>query len=501
MIKVLIAEDEIPLLRGIKTMIEKLNPEFSVVMCAHNGKEAITYLKSNRVDVIFTDINMPLADGIEVMDYANEKYPEAAKVVISGYSDFSYAQQAIRCGVKEYLLKPIVKEELEKTLHNISERYTSMLMKRQKERLAEAVYTGKPAKPGEKLQMVYFCAGPLIRDGMEENIVECDFWRGVDIELVAAGLLTEASCVYSFEKNQANEKILLIVPENEADLAVFARKMLEEMKEKGIQITAAFHEGLLETHEIPMVSHQLRRKLQENILFGESSVIEGDAESTVTPYPAGEDIFYSLGRELSDTRKEVFLKEAEAFFTARKIRQKECLQIISRILQSMEEQTIAVSDSEEEREETIWNLILYSSDVRQLFLNLRQMLDERKIYRKAETSENLMKKVECYIIENMAEPITAAVLASEFGLVAPYLSTLFKEYSGYTLSQYIQKIRLDRAKNLLEMDEEILAKDVAEMVGYPNPLYFSKVFKKKIGVYPSEYRKNKLERKREGERS
>ena len=74
MIKVLIAEDEIPLLRGIKTMIEKLNPEFSVVMCAHNGKEAITYLKSNRVDVIFTDINMPLADGIEVMDYANEKY-------------------------------------------------------------------------------------------------------------------------------------------------------------------------------------------------------------------------------------------------------------------------------------------------------------------------------------------------------------------------------------------------------------------------------------------
>lgn len=498
MIKVLIAEDEIPLLRGIKNMIEKLNPEFSVVMCARNGKEAIEYLNSNQVDVIFTDINMPLADGIEVMEFANQKYPEAAKVVISGYSDFSYAQQAIRCGVKEYLLKPIVKEELEKTLCNISQRYISMLQKKQKARLAEAVYTGKPAKPGEKLQMVYFCAGPLIRDGMEENIAECDFWQGTDIESASAGLLHEASCVYSFEKNQANEKILLIVPENEADLKDFSKKFLEKMKEKGIQITAAFHEGLIETHEIPMISHQLRRKLQEKILFGESSVIENDADSSGTAYTAGDDTFYSLGKEISDTRKEVFLKEAEAFFSVRKIRQKECLQIINRILQSMGEQTGPACISEEDREETIWNLILYSSNVRQLFLNLRRMLDERQLYTKAESSENLMKKVECYILENMAEPITAAVLSSEFGLVAPYLSTLFKEYSGYTLSQYIQKIRLDRAKNLLEMDEEILAKDVAEMVGYPNPLYFSKVFKKKIGVYPSEYRKNKM--KKRGER-
>ncbi|WP_070041971.1 response regulator transcription factor [Robinsoniella peoriensis] len=498
MIKVLIAEDEIPLLRGIKNMIEKLNPEFSVVMCARNGKEAIEYLNSNQVDVIFTDINMPLADGIEVMEFANQKYPEAAKVVISGYSDFSYAQQAIRCGVKEYLLKPIVKEELEKTLCNISQRYKSMLQKKQKARLAEAVYTGKPAKPGEKLQMVYFCAGPLIRDGMEENIAECDFWQGTDIESAAAGLLHEASCVYSFEKNHANEKILLIVPENEADLKDFSKKFLEKMKEKGIQITAAFHEGLIETHEIPMISHQLRRKLQENILFGESSVIENDADSSGNAYTAGDDTFYSLGKEISDTRKEVFLKEAEAFFSVRKIRQKECLQIINRILQSMGEQTGPACISEEDREETIWNLILYSSNVRQLFLNLRRMLDERQLYTKAESSENLMKKVECYILENMAEPITAAVLSSEFGLVAPYLSTLFKEYSGYTLSQYIQKIRLDRAKNLLEMDEEILAKDVAEMVGYPNPLYFSKVFKKKIGVYPSEYRKNKM--KKRGER-
>ena len=63
MIRVLVAEDERPLLRGIKRLIEELDPEFSVVKCAQNGKEAIEYLEKNHVDVIFTDINMPLADG------------------------------------------------------------------------------------------------------------------------------------------------------------------------------------------------------------------------------------------------------------------------------------------------------------------------------------------------------------------------------------------------------------------------------------------------------
>ena len=99
-----------------------------------------------------------------------------------------------------------------------------------------------------------------------------------------------------------------------------------------------------------------------------------------------------------------------------------------------------------------------------------------------------MPRVETYIREHMTEPITAKELAAEFGLVAPYLGRLFKEYIGYTPAQYIQKLRIERAKYLLSADGDILAKDVAEMVGYPDPAYFSKLFKKKVGVWPSEYK-------------
>ncbi len=270
MIKVLVAEDELPLLRGIRIMIERISPEFSVVKCALNGKEAVDYLKENPVDVIFTDINMPLVDGIELMRFTCENYPEVIMVAISGYNDFHYAQQAIEYQVKRYLLKPIVMEDMEALLEEIQDEYNTQNEKKDRERLIEALYTG-----------------------MGENL-------------------------------------------------------------------------------------------------------KGD-----------------------------ILKEGTAL--------------------------------------------------------------------KREGTEELIQRVEVYIREHLTEPITAKELASEFGLVAPYLGKLFKEYTGLTPNQYIQMLRIEHAKCLLSINEELLAKDVAELVGYSDPAYFSKLFKKKVGVWPSEYKAKKGE--------
>ena len=104
------------------------------------------------------------------------------------------------------------------------------------------------------------------------------------------------------------------------------------------------------------------------------------------------------------------------------------------------------------------------------------------------SGQDLMKQVDCYIREHIATPLTTKLLAAKFGLVAPYLSRLFKEYKGESPSQYIQNLRIQDAKELLIRYPEMLAKDIAEAVGYNNPLYFSKTFKRTVGMYPSEYR-------------
>ena len=105
MIRTVIAEDEIPLLRGLGQMIEQIDPRFQIVCSAKNGKEALEYLTQHSADVLFTDINMPLLSGLELIAQAQRLDPRLTSVIISGYGEFEYARQAIKLGVKNYLLK------------------------------------------------------------------------------------------------------------------------------------------------------------------------------------------------------------------------------------------------------------------------------------------------------------------------------------------------------------------------------------------------------------
>ena len=103
MIRVLLAEDETAIRRGITTLIETVNPLFRVVAAVKNGREAIDYLDKNKVDVVITDINMPIVSGVELMSYLHQNHPDVFVVVISGYDDFNYARSAIQYGSEDYL--------------------------------------------------------------------------------------------------------------------------------------------------------------------------------------------------------------------------------------------------------------------------------------------------------------------------------------------------------------------------------------------------------------
>ncbi len=483
----MVAEDELPILRGIKNMIENNHAEFTVVKSAYNGREAIEYLKNNPVDVIFTDINMPLVNGMEVLEFASQKYPDCMKVIISGYNEFQYAQQAIHLGVKEYLLKPIVYDDLQKILNNILAGIEEKREKSQKSLLKSVVYEGNKSVGTQKVQMVHFCAGPLIKEGLEESVEECDFWKGNDIESTALKFLPKEISVYAFEKYQPNERILLTVSKEKVHMKNFCIKVIEEMEKVGICLTAVFHQKEIDMQDIPSMSRQLRKCMRDHILLGESCAFEDEDLLKENSESAFLNRF--TGKE------NAMIKEAELIFSYETLKQKDCVYLLENLLKQV------FPDSREQvenNEDTIWNLILYSVNGKELFHNLMQILEEKGIYDGQVKTKELIEHVDHYVQKHFSEDITVASVADKFGLVPPYLSRLFKEYSGYTLSQYIQKIRIDRAKKLLEMEGEILAKDVAEIVGYPNPLYFSKIFKKKVGMYPSDYRKQ-MKAKSEGE--
>jgi two-component system, response regulator YesN len=117
-ITVLVAEDEDLIRQSLKKKIESLDG-FLVVGEAQNGREAYRLVQERQPDLIFTDIRMPVMDGMELVKALHLYFPRIRKVITSGYADFEYARQALSYHVDEYLLKPINTAELQRTLHRL----------------------------------------------------------------------------------------------------------------------------------------------------------------------------------------------------------------------------------------------------------------------------------------------------------------------------------------------------------------------------------------------
>ena len=122
MIRVMIVEDEPHAQRRLQRMIERLDDFFRIEATAMDGEEALDILKTTRCDVVFTDIRMPIMDGVELMQRVRRQYPEMMLVVLSGYSDFSYVSEAVRSQAVDYLLKPLTEEALSGLLSQLKER-------------------------------------------------------------------------------------------------------------------------------------------------------------------------------------------------------------------------------------------------------------------------------------------------------------------------------------------------------------------------------------------
>ena len=117
---VIVAEDEELLLNNLVQKIQKADPDFQVAGTAQTGDQALALIEQLSPDLVVTDIRMPVMDGLTLARNIHQQYPHILTVILSGYADFQYAQEALRQGVFDYLLKPVTRESLESTLGKAS---------------------------------------------------------------------------------------------------------------------------------------------------------------------------------------------------------------------------------------------------------------------------------------------------------------------------------------------------------------------------------------------
>lgn len=162
MLKVLLVDDEPFIIQGLKVIIDWENEEFEIAGTASNGKEALQFLENENVDLVIADIRMPEMTGLELLEtLRKDKKSDVYFVILSGYADFSYAQQAMQNDCTDYILKPVDKEMLLKVLNKV------LVLKNEKNQINE---------DNKKMKQAYIARHPisLIQGKYDEVKISAD---------------------------------------------------------------------------------------------------------------------------------------------------------------------------------------------------------------------------------------------------------------------------------------------------------------------------------------
>lgn len=171
---ILIADDERAIREGVKRTIKRISPDVEVHIAA-STEEAVKVMDERRIDIVLTDILMPGINGLEFMKMSKRKYPEAKWVVISAHSEFSYAQEAVRLGARDYLLKPIGKSRLQEVIATLAAEIREQSELSKEEALLKAnlkyLREGVFQRLASGLDVGNLDIGPFIRDYLDFYLI------------------------------------------------------------------------------------------------------------------------------------------------------------------------------------------------------------------------------------------------------------------------------------------------------------------------------------------
>lgn len=495
--RIAVVDDEPKILAGIVEMLKEVVRDSVEVTGYQSAKHLLE--KNERVDILITDICMPEMDGLELGHVMRERYERCKLIIISGYDDFDYARSAIRLRVCDYLLKPIDRKQLEYVVLSA----LKDLDEEQEKNLSDAEMKSFSELLGQMILGTNEKAKSLLSEHYVERFKDYKVYL---MEYKSGKYKGEAwiwkkikSYGVEFYFIKENRGIFLGNTERDND---FWKRLCEEADEFREKISVGISRKSNGIECLEKAFHQALEAAKREIYFEKSGIYEYDGLKWLDLDI--EKLILTILNYLSNGDTSGFYMEFQKLFVKIK-KEKPSIQNLRDVLLRIVGDLQYVLGQIDVRiienrhiEDNISNLDQYHSiqEIEEvLYEYLEEVTTEVNQNKKNRMEQKLQSAIE-YMEEHFRVDIPLNTVAEVAHLNPSYFSTCFKKYTGYSVVDYITKLRIDEAKHCLE-DQELKISEIAEKIGFRDAKYFAKIFKKNVGVTPSEYRDVLFEIKKE----
>ena len=505
MLRVLIIDDEPYVREGLKHIIDWRENGFEICGEAQDGDEGYKKILELNPDIVLLDIQMPGKLGLDILKDVRKEGIKGKFIIISGYSNFEYAQQAIKYGVKDYLLKPIDEDEL-----------LDIALKLKNEIEEENKRRNNLEK--NKVALRHYLLAQLMLNN-DTNEYE-DLKESLNNSNFQVALISNSLNQYNFDNvlkienlilNSINEKENIDVIKLGDRIALVIRNMNVKYTYKSLsKLKESLDETLDGNNFIALgeevddindlyLSYRNAKKLTNNkFLFNRLEVASNlkidnkniDLNLSEKEILENAYTYVEIGQvdKLSES-----LNILENIIRAKSYNENESKVLITKSLLDFEEKVkkdYSLSAKDINIGEDIIDKIYKEENLQDLIQVLLKELSNVSKKISIDSNNSPIKRIVKYVETNYYKDLKLETLSEIFNYNSAYLGKIFKSYTGESFNTYLDKRRIEEGKRLL-VEKNLKVYEVCKLIGYKNIDYFHSKFKKYVGVSPLNYKKQK----------
>ncbi|MCU6709146.1 response regulator [Paenibacillus sp. J5C_2022] len=527
--RAIIVEDEPKVRKGLAELVNWGQYGLELAGTAANGLEGLELFLQCEPHLVVADIRMPVMDGLAMTEAIMERKPDTKVLIISGHDEFQYAQRCIALGVTNYLLKPIGKKQFHAELEQVVRSWREDRLKgRQIHLLEEKLKSHLPVLYNTFLDDWLSGNAPLSEEALQETFaflgVAYDFDNSAALALFELDISEAGNYSISDRKllefamhnivSELAEQIGIVYQRGDGQTVVIYQSVSSDLVEDvmlwadrarvkvsailNVSVTAGIGPEAVHIRQLPRIFQEARRLLRLKLTFGTDLIlhermVHADSEEAAAVLYESEQTLLAHAVEMNNIAD--IERSIKGLFDKWKSQKPlaypdevsfQFIGLFTGLTHRLGKTIRAFLDKENMKKWREPELFRSMDEMQEWWLE--RFIDLSRAYEgyRSDRKTKIVQQAKEYIDRHIYDQVTREAAADHVYVNASYLSRLFRDVTGESFSDFVMRKKMERAIHLLQI-ERVMVYEVADRLGYKDPSYFARVFKKYTGKSPSEY--------------